>query len=102
MPWRRSQIVRTRVYFGSRFMNELRVEVLRVAIGDQQIVRGLSLRGPRGEVHALMGPNGSGKSTLAKVVAGHPDYHVTGVKILMDAENLLVPEAAELARPGLF
>src|SRR5437762_13661104 len=83
-------------------MKELRVENLRVVVGDQEIVRGLTLRVPRGEVHALMGPNGSGKSTLAKVLAGHPDYHVTGGKILMDGEDILELEADERARRGLF
>src|SRR4026208_396952 len=83
-------------------MNELRVENLRVSVVDQEIVRGLSLRVPRGEVHALMGPNGSGKSTLAKVLAGHPDYHVISGKILMDGENLLELEPDERARRGLF
>src|SRR3984893_6662385 len=83
-------------------MNELRVENLHVAIGDQEIVRGLSLAVPRGEVHAIMGPNGSGKSTLAKVMAGHPDYHVTKGKITMDGENLLELEPDERARQGLF
>src|SRR5206468_11264878 len=83
-------------------MNELSAEKLGVAIGDEQIVRGLSLRVPRGEVHALMGPNGSGKSTLAKVLAGHPDYQVTAGKVLMDGENLLELEPDERARRGLF
>jgi Fe-S cluster assembly ATP-binding protein len=83
-------------------MKELNVENLRVAIGDHEIVRGLSLRVPRGEVHALMGPNGSGKSTLAKVLAGHPDYHVTAGNVLMDGENLLELEPDERARCGLF
>jgi len=83
-------------------MNELRVENLRVSVADQEIVRGLSLRVPRGEVHALMGPNGSGKSTLAKVLAGHPDYHVISGKILMDGENLLELDPDERARRGLF
>jgi Fe-S cluster assembly ATP-binding protein len=83
-------------------MNELRVENLRVSVADQEIVRGLSLRVPRGEVHALMGPNGSGKSTLAKVLAGHPDYHVIAGKVLMDGENLLELEPDERARRGLF
>src|SRR5213596_1848426 len=83
-------------------MNELRVENLRVSVADQEIVRGLSLRVPRGEVHALMGPNGSGKSTLAKVLAVHPDYHVISGKILIDGENLLELEPDERARRGLF
>ncbi|MGH7936420.1 MAG: ATP-binding cassette domain-containing protein, partial [Chthoniobacterales bacterium] len=48
-------------------MEQLTIENLHVAIGDQEIIRGLSLEAPRGEVHAIMGPNGSGKSTLAKV-----------------------------------
>src|SRR6476659_7420195 len=83
-------------------MNELRVDNLRVAVGEQEIVRGLTLRVPRGEVHALMGPNGSGKSTLAKVLAGHPDYRVIAGKVLMDGENLLELEPDERARKGLF
>src|SRR5437879_2175661 len=83
-------------------MNELRVENLHVAIGAQQIVRGLSLAVPRGEVHAVMGPNGSGKSTLAKLMAGHPDYHVTKGKITMDSEDLPALEPDDRARNGLF
>jgi len=95
-------IGQNRFIFLVLFMNELRVENLHIAIGDQQIVRGLSLAVPRGEVHAVMGPNGSGKSTLAKVMAGHPDYQVTKGKITMDGEDLLALEPDDRARKGLF
>src|SRR5436309_3103012 len=91
-----------RPIFLTRLMNELRVDNLHVAIGDQQIVRGLSLTVPKGEVHAIMGPNGSGKSTLAKVMAGHPDYHVTKGKITMDGEDVLAMGPDDRARKGLF
>src|ERR1044072_179011 len=83
-------------------MKELSLEKLHIVVGDREIVRGLTLHIPRGEVHALMGPNGSGKSTLAKVLAGHPDYHVTSGKILMDGEDILKLEPDERARRGLF
>src|SRR2546430_8095049 len=82
--------------------NELSIENLHVEIADKQIVRGLTLTVPQGEMHAIMGPNGSGKSTLAKVIAGHPDYKVTSGKVLMDGENLLDLEPDERARRGLF
>ncbi|HEY2799259.1 MAG TPA: Fe-S cluster assembly ATPase SufC [Chthoniobacterales bacterium] len=83
-------------------MEQLKIENLHVAIGDQEIIRGLSLEVPRGEVHAIMGPNGSGKSTLAKVLAGHPDYIVTSGSVMMDGENILELEPDERARKGLF
>src|SRR6266403_1775791 len=83
-------------------MSELRVDNLHVSIGDQQIVRGLSLSVPRGEVHAIMGPNGSGKSTLAKVMAGHPDYQVTRGDILLDGVSILDLEPDVRARKGIF
>src|ERR1041384_1820579 len=83
-------------------MNRLSISNLRVSIADQEIIRGLSLTVPKGEVHAIMGPNGSGKSTLAKVLAGHPDYQVTKGEVLMDGESILGLEPDERARKGLF
>src|SRR3982750_1730494 len=83
-------------------MNQIEIKELHVSIAEKEIVRGLSLAVPRGEVHAIMGPNGSGKSTLAKVIAGHPEYKVTGGEVLMDGENLFELEPDERARKGLF
>src|ERR1041384_2954086 len=83
-------------------MNQLSIQDLRVSITEQEIIRGLSLAVPKGEVHAIMGPNGSGKSTLAKVLAGHPDYKVVSGKIEMDGENIMELEPDERSRKGLF
>jgi Fe-S cluster assembly ATP-binding protein len=83
-------------------MNQLEIQDLHASIGENEIIRGLSLTVPKGEVHAIMGPNGSGKSTLAKIIAGHPDYTVTSGAVLMDGENILELEPDERARKGIF
>ena len=81
---------------------KLEIKDLHVSIGDREIIKGLSLDLPKGEVHAIMGPNGSGKSTLSKVLAGHEDYVVTGGTVLMDGENLLEMPIDERSRAGFF
>ena len=83
-------------------MSLLEIKDLHVAIGDKPIVRGVSLEIRSGEVHAIMGPNGAGKSTLAKVIAGHPDYTVTGGDVLLDGHSVLEMEPDERARAGFF
>ena len=83
-------------------MNILEIENLRVAVQDKEIIKGLSLSIPAGQVHAIMGPNGSGKSTTAYSIAGHPKYTVTGGEVLLDGENVLEMSVDERARAGLF
>jgi Fe-S cluster assembly ATP-binding protein len=55
-----------------------------------------------GEVHAIMGPNGSGKSTLARILAGHPEYEVTGGSVDYEGRDLLAMDPDERAREGVF
>ncbi len=83
-------------------MDQLEIKDLRATIAGQEILRGLNLTVPKGEVHAIMGPNGSGKSTLAKIIAGHPDYTVTGGSVLMDGQDILGLQPDERARQGIF
>jgi len=81
---------------------KLSIENLHASIGDKQILKGLTLDLPQGEVHAIMGPNGSGKSTLAKVISGHPDVEVTEGDIKLDGNSILEMEPDERSRAGLF
>ncbi|MCL7021726.1 hypothetical protein MKW94_001492 [Papaver nudicaule] len=68
----------------------------------EQILNGVNLVIHEGEVHAIMGKNGSGKSTFSKVLAGHPDYEVTGGTVVFKGENLLDMEPEERSLAGLF
>jgi Fe-S cluster assembly ATP-binding protein len=80
----------------------LNIRDLHVSIDGKQILRGLDLDVPIGEVHAIMGPNGSGKSTLAQVLVGRDGYEVTRGSARYLDRNLfeLSPEAR--AHGGLF
>jgi Fe-S cluster assembly ATP-binding protein len=80
----------------------LKIDNLHAAVGDKPILKGVDLRIPAGELHAIMGPNGSGKSTLANVLAGRDGYHVTAGAVELEGEDLLALEPEERARRGLF
>lgn len=80
----------------------LEIRDLTVRIEEREILKGVNLVVPKGEVHAIMGRNGSGKSTLSYVLAGKEDYEVTGGEVLLDGVNILEMEPSDRATAGLF
>ncbi|MGZ6038506.1 MAG: Fe-S cluster assembly ATPase SufC [Phenylobacterium sp.] len=80
----------------------LKVENLHAAVDGKEILKGLTLEVPAGEVHAIMGPNGAGKSTLSYVLTGRDGYEVTGGTATLDGEDLLALSPDERAARGVF
>ena len=88
-------------------MSQLRLDDVTVGYrAGEPVLRHVTMSIAAGAFAALIGPNGSGKSTLSRVLAGHPDYEVTGgavtFEINREAQDLLAMEAHERARAGVF
>ena len=83
-------------------MSILTISNLHVAIGEKEIIKGLSLTIKSGEIHALMGPNGSGKSTLSYALMGHPGLEVRSGKIEAGKKDIIDLKVDERAKLGLF
>lgn len=79
----------------------LELRDFQVKVGDAEIIKGLTLRVPAGQTHALMGPNGAGKSTLAYALSGRDGYETSGVATL-NGQSLLGLEPEQRAAAGLF
>lgn len=84
----------------------LKIENLTATVGEaeeaKQIINGLTLEVPAGEVHAIMGPNGAGKSTLSYILTGRDGYEVTGGTATLNGDSILDMEPEERAAKGMF
>lgn len=83
-------------------MHTLEIKDLHVSIDGKEILKGVNLKIDENETVALYGPNGHGKSTLLMTIMGHPRYHVDSGEILLDGENILMMDASERSKKGLF
>ena len=83
-------------------MNMLEIQNLHVTVGGKEILKGVSLSVPAGQVHAVMGPNGSGKSTLSYALAGRDGYEITQGRILYQGEDLTALPPEDRADKGVF
>lgn len=62
---------------------------IRRSFGDLDVLKGIDLSVPRGELHAILGPNGAGKTTLLRIVSG-----------IADPSSGVVTVAGVSTRPG--
>ena len=80
----------------------LDIKNLNVSVEEKQILKNLSLKVGKGEVHAIMGPNGSGKSTIAHTLAGNPNYEIISGNVNFNEIDLLEMDPSERSLSGLF
>jgi len=62
--------------------NAIEVHGLRKAYGPREVLHGLDLHVPEGEVFALLGPNGAGKTTTVEILEGYRRRDEGEVRVL--------------------
>jgi branched-chain amino acid transport system ATP-binding protein len=72
---------------------------VRKSFGKSEIIRGATLKVPKGERYAIIGPNGAGKSTLFNLISGR--FGVSSGDILLNGQSILGMRPFEINRSGL-
>lgn len=80
----------------------IKIKNLQVSIDEKDILKGINLEIPQGEVHAIMGRNGSGKSTLANTLAGNDKFEVKNGSIHMNDVDITEMSVENRALNGIF
>jgi Fe-S cluster assembly ATP-binding protein len=80
----------------------LEIKNLHARIGEKEILKGINLIVPEGEIHAIMGPNGAGKSTLSYVLSGREGYEVTEGEVFYNGQSILELPPEDRAAAGMF
>jgi len=80
----------------------IKIKKLKVSVGEKDILKGINLEIPKGEVHAIMGRNGSGKSTLANALAGNEKFEVKSGSIHMNDVDITEMSTENRALSGIF
>ena len=78
------------------------IKNLKVSVEEKEILKGINLEIPEGEVHAIMGRNGSGKSTLANTLAGNEKFEVIDGSIHMNGLDITEMSAENRSLNGIF
>ena len=77
----------------------LRVENFTVQRGGRNVVRGVSLEIPSGEITALLGPNGAGKSSMVLAIGGV--LKPAAGKVMLDEHDYAGKRPEQIRRAGI-
>lgn len=75
-------------------VNAVEIKDLHFSYGDLEVLRGLTLNIPRGQLVAILGGSGSGKSTLLKIIGGQ--LAPSGGSVIVEGKNVHQLSSQEL------